>query len=225
MNKYRLALLGALLWVIFSAGGAMALPLPSGNFSGWLYEGDVSSTSAGEAVLGDNVATYSHLYQGAALAAGNYTIQFNFRNFLSPTPYSADSGGFAFLDTFFTTLYSTSDLTSFSLDPQGAGASKFDAALSLFSLDANGAFGYTGKIGPSQKGNDWNRFSMDFHNDYAYAIPVFELLDLNYINDDSSVLIDNLSITAANPVPEPGTLAMLLGGFAVLIAFRKKFRH
>ena len=51
------------------------------------------------------------------------------------------------------------------------------------------------------------------------AIPTFELLDLNFIDNDSQVLIDNVSI---NPVPEPATLSLLALGALALLRRRRR---
>lgn len=202
---------------------AMAVPLQNGDFSnefaGWRTEGDVAAVN-GEAALGDNAAFYSLLQQGVALAIGDYTFAFDFKNQLSGTV--PNDPPFAFLDTFFATLYFTDDLNGFHLAPGG-----FDAAAPLFSLDANGVFDSFGGIGPSGKGSDWSRFSLNFHNSHAYVVPVFELLDMNFLDSDSRVLLDNVGITKTpepTVIPEPSTVVLTGCGILTLLIARARRR-
>ncbi|CAG0967933.1 PEP-CTERM sorting domain-containing protein [Geobacter sp.] len=67
--------------------------------------------------------------------------------------------------------------------------------------------------------------SLEFHNGYAYVVPVFELFDMNYIDNDSKVLLDNVGIDqAAEPavIPEPATFILSGGGILALLAFRMR---
>ena len=213
MKKTFAAML-VLFSVLGMSGSVEAAPILNGGFSpglaGWTAAGDVSVTSTGEAALGDNDETYSSLYQGVALDPGLYTIEFDFRNLLS-----IDVPQGTFPDTFFASLYFANDLTQFDLKN-----SVFDDATALFDLDANGFFNSSGVIGASTIGDGWLHFSMNFQNDYGYAIPTFELFDMNFVNNDSTVLLDNVSITssAPAPVPEPATLLLLGSGCMTLLA-------
>ncbi|MBI2425203.1 MAG: hypothetical protein HYV27_20420 [Candidatus Hydrogenedentes bacterium] len=183
------------------------------GLSSWTASGDV--TAATEAVLGDNGTDYSLLYQGVALAPGAYRIEFDFLNLLSGD-LSVDP--FAFPDTFFGSLFFTDDLGAFDL----AGA-VFDDVTPLLDLDASGASNVNGVLGASALGGNWTHFTLDFSSNYAYAIPVFELFDLNLATGDSQVWVDNVSITPSIPnLPEPATMTLSLMGLVACVATRMR---
>jgi hypothetical protein len=187
----------------------------NGEFSNNLANWDSLNVtvSSGEAILSDGSGLNSRLFQGVGLAAGQYTVEFDFLNQLS-----AEVPPGSFLDTFFASLYFIDDINLFDLD-----ALAFDDALPLFDLDAGGPFLYQGSVGSSSLGNDWSHYTAVFNNTFNYAIPTFELFNLNSIDDDSRVLIDNVVINAVPPnsVPEPATLGLLIAG---LSACRKSVR-
>jgi len=187
----------------------------NGDFSSNLANWDSVnvSVSAGEAILSDSSGLDSRLFQGVGLTMGQYTLEFDFLNELS-----ADVPQGSFLDPFFASLYFINDINSFDLDNL-----VFDDALPLFDLDAGGPVLYQGSIGNSSLKNGWSHYSAVFSNTFSYAIPTFELFNLNSMNNDSSVLIDNVVITAvpASTVPEPATLTLLI---AALSACRKRAR-
>jgi len=106
---------------------AQAATLTNNDFSnglnGWSVNGDGDSdvivNSLDEAVLGDNNAITSELYQGALLVKGNtYVLDFYFSNKLSSFVPSDPS---AFFDTYFASLYFIDDINLFNpfdpLDP------------------------------------------------------------------------------------------------------------
>ncbi len=226
MGKILMLIAGGILGTLLFVGTSLALPIVNGDFSsglsGWTQGGDVSVNSSGEAVLSDENNWYSWLYQGAALSPSTYTIEFDFQNNLSGV--IPDDPPWAFFDTFYASLYFTDDMASFDLT-----ASVYDEAHSLFNMDYNGVFdddfnpGTTnGTLSSSSKGDDWTHFSFTFQTSYAYAIPVFELYDYNYLFGDSQVLIDNVSIA---PVPEPATILLLGTGLVGLVSIRRRRRH
>lgn len=189
----------------------------NGNFdfglSDWTASGDVSA--AAEATLADNGQIYSYLLQPVALASGQYRIEFDFENLLSSDVLSDPN---AFPDSFFASLFFVNDLSSFDL----AGA-VFDDVTPLLDADASGAFNVAGVLSPSAAGPNWTHFSFDFTNNYNYVIPVFELLDFNFVSADSAVNLDNVSITQPiGVVPEPATFITVAMGLAGCIATRKR---
>jgi len=215
MCFYRSAIIGFIFIIMAFSGRAMALPLQNDDFSdglnGWTSLGDVKEQN-GTAVLGDNAATYSLLQQAIPLATGNYTIEFDFKNQMS----GAVPQG-VFRDTFYASLYFIDDLNEFNLDSGG-----FDDALLLLSLDDNRVFDNSGTIDINAKGDDWQHTKVSFHNEYAYIIPAFELFDFNDVNNDSTVLIDNVIIQAPTTIPEPATFVLL--GCGMLCFFIIKAR-
>ena len=201
MKRLILSLL--LLSIVASANVSQAVPT-NGDFANglvaWSTVGDVSTNNQ-EAVLGDNNATDSLLYQALALAPGQYSLQFDFLNRLS-----SDVPTFGFLDTFFSSLYFINDVSQ--LDILGGG---FDAVTSLFDLDANDLVNITNSVITSGKGGNWQHYALTFQNNFNYVVPAFELLEQNFINADSTVRIDNASIQVS-AVPEPGTLLLVGSG-------------
>jgi hypothetical protein len=162
----------------------------SNGLTGWISGGNVQ-VLVQEARVGDT--TDAFLFQGVSLSQGNYTIDFDFRNSLSPI---VPLGNFP--DTFFASLYFTNQIHQFNLQ-QGTG---FEAALALFDMDRSGVSNVnpSGIIGPSPKGAGSSHFSMTFQNLHGHVIPVFELFAENGINGDSATLLDNITITAGLPV-------------------------
>jgi hypothetical protein len=215
----RRSLFGAVLITTIMFFGLSAFSYAdviNGDFSNglvdWTTAGDANSIS-GAAVLGDSVYPYSSLYQGVALIPGTYSLDFDFENSLSSTISLDDD--FTFPDSFYATLYFSDDLSAFDLSNSG------NPGFLLFGLDTNGPIDNIGTIGPSNQVQGWLHFNATFTNSNAYAIPTFELFDGNYAAGDSTVSIDNVSITPA-PVPEPGTLISVALGLAGLILAGKK---
>lgn len=187
----------------------------NGNFdsglSGWTVTGDVTATA--EATLSDATDGYAALYQPLALAPGQYRIEFDVLGLLS-SDLSADPN--AFPDTLFASLYFINDLSSFDL----AGA-VFDDSAALLDLDASGPLYVAGTLSQSALGPDWMHLSFDFQNQYSYVVPVFELVDFNYLSGDSAASVDNVSITATGVVPEPSSLVVLALGVGGLFVRRR----
>jgi hypothetical protein len=197
-----------LLWSIAALCNILSAPavanqLTNGGFdtdlSGWNWSGVVAQVS-GEARVGDDGAGsgYSLLYQPVT-GAGFYSLDLDFFNGLS----SDGSGGAGPLDSFYATLYLTNDLGALDI-PLGI----YDDFLALFEMDANGVFNLIGgaTLGPSPKGGGWQHFSLSFQSAYDNLVPAFELLDQNFVDDDSSVYLDNVILSAVVPAPGPLTL-------------------
>lgn len=185
----------------------------SAGLSDWTSAGDVSATT--EATLADNGQIYSYLLQPVALASGQYRIEFDFENLLSADVTSDPN---AFPDSFFASLFFVNDLSTFDL-----ANGVFDDVAPLLDADSSGVLNVAGVLSPSAVGPNWTHFSFDFTNNYNYVIPVFELLDFNFVSADSAVNLDNVSITQpTGVVPEPATLTLMAMGLAGCVATRKR---
>ncbi|QSA98736.1 PEP-CTERM sorting domain-containing protein [Methylococcus sp. EFPC2] len=200
-------------------GNGASAGVVNGDFStglgGWATTGNVDA-SGQTAVLGDaSGADYSSIYQGVALAAGNYRLEFDFLNGLS-----ADVPSGVFRDVVFASLYFIDDISQF--DPVGL---VFDDGLALFDLDVNGVANSAGTVGASAKGGDWRHFSISFNNSYGYVIPTLEFFNQNGVSGDSTVGVDNIAITPLPAaVPEPPVVVLLLAGALGAVARRKYAR-
>jgi hypothetical protein len=217
-SRRAFVVLWALVILIFPSANVSHANLMNRDFSAglnsWKFEGDVQSINE-EAVLGDEGATWSLLYQPIALNPSKYTLEFDFANLLSSEPDDS-SPYFAFFDTFYASLFFVNEISQFDLY-----SSDYDDSIALFDMDISGVFNNNGTVGPSSKGQDWLHFSIAFENNYNYVIPTFELLDFNFIDNDSEVILDNVDI---NPVPEPATLLLFGSGLAALTGLARKKR-
>jgi hypothetical protein len=183
----------------------------SGGLTGWTASGDVS-VAEGEAVLGDAAAGLSYLYTLVPLEPGLYRLAVDVR----PAVSGAIPTG-TLPDVFFASVYFVDDPDFFDLPSNAA-----DGAVALFDVAAPGFTLWTGALAPSDKGEDWVRYTGEFALAYAYAIPVFELNEENRIAGDSRVALDNLSVIL---VPEPASLAYLMAGiWACRMRYRRRRR-
>ncbi len=173
----------------------------SAGLGGWTTTGDVTMAS-GEAIVGDNNTEISRLSRAYELGAGTFTVEFDYKNDMS----DAYQPGHTFPDTFFASLYFTSDTNSFDID-----GGQFAASQKLMDLDYQGAFNVDGTVGSSLKGVDWQHFTGTFTTTNQYWVLAFELNDLNQENNDSSARLDNIRI-----VPEPGSWCLALFGLMAL---------
>lgn len=215
--KKTFTTLGTTVLLIFLLFNTSYADIINGDFSsgldGWTTAGDTFTINE-YAVIGDNNNWWSYLYQPIASEGLSYTIDFDFKNNLSG--YVPDDDPFAFYDTFFASVYFVNDIAEFDLE-----AFTYDDSLALFDMDSIGAFNINGTV--SDYGTDWLHFSTSFTNEYNYIILTFELVDFNFIDNDSQVFIDNVNI---NPVPEPATLLLLVAGMGGLGVFsRRKKKH
>ena len=211
------------LFLLILSSGMISLPglskacTTSDDLTGWHYKGDVKAVDDGKR-LGDSGASWSYLYQFVFQERGSYKISFDFKNELSPEPYTVDSGDFSFVDSFYASLYFVNSCSRFKLE-----TCAFDYVLPLFDMDHGGPFNNHGVISESEQDEGWRHFEMTFENHFHKIVPTFELFDLNYIDDDSDVTIANVSISQ---VPVPGTLILMGSGLVCLAGFgrRKKQR-
>ena len=210
MRKKSATLLLLVLLIALPASGAFALGLVNGDFSnnlnGWTAGGSVSTTT-GAVTLSDNNVFYSFLYQEADFVPGSYTLAFDYK--IQSLGIAPSGGQSAFNDLFSASLYFANSLGQ--IDPMNNIFPNLSDAIDLLSLDNNSV------------NTDWQHFSLTFANIYAYIIPTFELMDQNFIDNDSAVLIDNVSIAeATTPVPEPATLLLLGGGLLALFGISRR---
>lgn len=193
---------------IFLIGAAQALPLTNGNFSsglsGWDSTGNTSIDS-GAAKLADGAGTGATLSQGSSVSGTPATLTFDFNNALS------DELGNGFRDSFFATLYLTNDLAAF----DALNSATFLLAVDLFTYNGSTQQSNAGSFGASALGQGWSLFTYNFTPNTAFAVLGFELIDFNFIDNDSFVRLDNVSLTetpVVAPVPEPTTLLLVLPG-------------
>jgi len=209
-----------LYWLLGFQGISHAM-LINGDFSnglsGWAIEEDVIEDN-GVAVIGDSFSDPfsfgSALYQGIAVTSGQYEYSFDFKNQLSADIPTNDP--FAFFDTAFFSLYFANDATSIATFPP-------TDFVALFDLDALGPFFVDPNVVLTSQG-DWTHVSYTFNNQFAYAMPAFELFDFNFILADSSLLIDNVSLKKIVPpstVPNPSALWLILIGLGFMSLTRK----
>lgn len=172
----------------------------------WVATGDVIHASA-EAILGDADPASAILHQVVSTGPGDFIVAFDYRQDVSMNV----EPGFA-PDTFFASLYFFNDENTFDLS-----GNVFDDTLALMDLDKDGAFNHIGTITPSAaKGAGWWHFAATFNTSYGFVAVAFELAGLNGEAGDSQMFIDNVLI-----IPEPGTVWLLAGSMALLLARRK----
>jgi hypothetical protein len=178
----------------------------------WSVQGGVFGDSA-VAVLTDQDSR-ALLHQRVPIEFGEFVLSFDFRNALS-----TDVPSGTFRDTFFATLYFTDETGA----PDIANSPPPDA-LPLFDLDAGGAYNVhpAARIGSSTKGLGWWSFSLGFQSSHAFAIPAFDLRDLNIVRNDSAVAIDNVSIIQ---VPEPASCLLMAAGAVICGGMRRVKRN
>jgi len=199
MKILKASLLLCLLAAILGAGGCPK-PKPDTqaienggfdqNLAGWATDGDVEVVG-GSAKLADTTDDYSLLLQTVSVNTGQYILDFEFANRMSPFLADPDSG-FGFQDICFASLYFVDDLDGFDLEI--AGSQNF---ISLFNLDFEGPYDVAGTITQSKLKSGWWHFTVPFQNNWKYAVPVFELLDMNGAENDSAILVDDVVIAPA----------------------------
>jgi hypothetical protein len=197
--------------VYLAAVPAHGFFLQNGDFSEglavWESQGSVADTG-GLGVLTDDGASYSALAQAVDAGPASFTISFDIRNLLSE---AVPAGRVA--DTFFATVYLADDSEGFSMVERD-----FEAAIPLFGLDADGAFDILagGAFSESAKGSEWQHFSATFDSAHGFAMPAFELFNLNGVVGDSVVAVDNVAL-----VPEPSVVWLLVVGLIILLWRRR----
>ena len=162
--------------------------------------------------FGDDDAVWSYLYSFNPLSPGMYNIEFDFKNDLSDVPAPPPAPPFAFIDTFYATLLFRNDQTL----PDCNDCYDY---MPMFDLDAGGVFNNFGTISPSLEGDDWLHFSMAFENTCAYVIPGFELIDWNFIDDDSQVQLANVCISQ---IPIPSAVLLLGSGVVGIVSLIRR---
>lgn len=218
MKNARNLSIGAVLLLFLSvqAHADFSDDFNDGNLDGWTTDGFETLAGdfevvSGVAVLADGTDSYGALYQGIPLGADRNVLEFDVFNGLSDV---ADLG--IFYDTFFASVYFVDDLSLFDLTTLS-----FDDEVPLFNMDSSGFFDVFFEIELADLGSGWTHVTYEFDNSFGYAIPTFELVAQNFIYDDSTVGIDNVSIAV---VPEPSTTALIGLGMAIMFARRRMAR-
>jgi hypothetical protein len=183
----------------------------SSGLEGWSVAGAVFE-GLGEVAVTDESVTRSVLYQGVQLDPGEYLVSIDFKSLLS----SEEPLGFA-KDTFFATLYLSSTPEQFDpLSPEG-----FETFLTLFDLDSAGPFDFSGQFINNPVKLDYLTYTQPFVLETASTLfAVFELSDLNGIDDNSIVLVDSVVILI--PEPRSALFAGLVALFVLLINRRRR---
>jgi hypothetical protein len=211
MRSKLLTLLMLAFVLLLPVSIARANEVANGDFSlgsdGWTATGNVSF-SDGVARLSENdQEVNAGFFQEIPLGPGYYLLEFEYRiDSVGPGLSFYDDEGvpqFTDPDLFASTLY-------FNLDP-ALGPDP------IYLLQISGPSSLDPIV--------FHYFSLVFENKSNTVIPTFELFNLNSsISSDSSVSIDNVSITQANVIPEPGTLlSMTIGLIGLIIAGRRRF--
>ena len=123
------------------------------------------------------------------------------------------SGGLP--DAAFVSIYAFANATVFQPDDYAS----FSSVVEVANFDFRGMYGAAAvTVSASPKGAQYQHLGYEwYHAGGAYA-PVFDLTDLNYIDGDSLMAVDNVSITA---VPEPG-VGWLMAGTCVWVCWRRR---
>ena len=204
-------LIGGVLCCGIATGGILQNEDFSSGLSEWNTQGAVFA-GLDEVALTDENVNQSFLYQGVALNPGEYELTVNFRQLLSPE----EPFGYA-RDTFFASVYLSATPEQF--DPQSPGG--FEAVIGLFNLDSGGAFDFSGEFLEDSVKAGYTIYKQSLSlTEPRTLFTVFELTNLNGINDNSLVLVDSVVIV----IPEPVT-ALICGLVAmVFIQVRRKGR-
>jgi hypothetical protein len=188
---------------------ALAYPL-NGDFSDglnhWTVVGNVAEIGQ-QGVLSDTGARHSQIYQGVRWVPNWLVVEFDFQNLLSELVTHG-----TFRDAFFASLYLVDNIEQFDLQNN-----VYDDVVPLFDMDTDGPYNSAGTISASDKGGEWLHFRLATANPYAYAVPVFEMFDLNLVGGDSLVLVDNVGL-----VPEPASFGLLAAGALALALARRR---
>lgn len=179
------------------------------GLQGWTVRGTIFNTGQ-QAVLSEQGVHQSSLWQPLDLGPGLYLLEFDFRMVLAPSGI-----GGSLPDTAFVSIYSFPNAAAF--DPADSGT--YNAALDVASFDFRGIFAATGtRLGASPKGPLYQRLGFEWQHDGGTFAPVFDLVELNYTDGDSVMVIDNVTVS---PVPEP-SLVLLLAGTVVWYNCRRR---
>lgn len=196
-----------MLWTLFVSlvlcQPAYAL-LINGDFTSglddWVTSGSVSAVSEAAQLDDSNGNYYSMLTQAGIFSPGTHTFSFD---------YQVINLGAAPVDE----PFSTNDLFSATLFGTNSDPVDFSQYVSLAQLQLQDS------LMPTQ-----HKFSITFQNEYSHLIPYFELLDGNFIESDSCIVIDNVIITEepqTAPIPEPATFILLLAGMFSIIGLKR----
>lgn len=183
----------------------------SGGLTGWTSSGSVNAFGGG-AVITDNGVLRSILYQGVVLSPGSYFLSFDFINALSGVVPAGQA-----YDSMFASLYFST--TPWLFDPQTVTG--FDSFSALVDVDDNTATPTIGTVASSPLGGLYQQYAATFSvSQTSTVFFVLDFVDLNTVNNDSSFLVDNVSLI----VPEPSIVALMLigGGLGIRSMRRRK---
>jgi len=181
-------------WTTTPTGGVTAEDIGGGNYVAQLNDTQAIPPNPEEGDPGQTGSSslFTAIELGSPSAEGNFYYQFDFN-----TSGLSDSG--QVLDIFAASLYFTD--TPVGSWPEFLALLDSDYAVIKWTVGD----GYPAGATLTDLGDGWSQYGLTFADPgYTYAIPVFDLRDLNGVGGDSTVQVDNVSL-----VPEPLSMVML----------------
>ncbi|MBK1681441.1 collagen-binding domain-containing protein [Rhodocyclus tenuis] len=236
INSGSAAVLGSSSNVNFNGGAYVAGGASGTNFNGSGRINDLSSNATLQSEVAAATSTnfrsvlsgLSDQLSQLSSTGSSVTIDGNRAVFTA----LANASGIAVFDLtgIDTTLFK---LAEFAFDTKGAKTIIFNTDEKTYNISANFLGGSASLVGAVAIWNFYNATSLTLNNQFGGAILATDAALTNFNNIEGTVVVNSLtqrgeihqqSLTAPvsdQQVPEPGSLALLLGALAVLAARRK----